>query len=131
MAYTSGRDGSLYVDNVRLARVANWSLNGTVESLEVTNLGDNERNITPGLKSAQGTSSIFYYDDAPKPLISKVFKTGAATEADRVLLSLRFGTKKIDVNAYVTSAEVSCQVGAVMQANINFQVTGDYASLEL
>lgn len=131
MAFTSGRDGSLYVDGTKVARVSNWSLSGSVETLEVTNLGDNERNYTPGLKTSQGTASIFYYDDAPKILISKVFKTGAATDADMVQLSLRWGKRKIDVNAFITQADVSCQVGSVMQANVSFQVTGEYAALEL
>ena len=131
MAFSSGRDGSLYVDGTKVARVSNWSLSGSVEALEVTNLGDNERSFTPGLKSSQGSATIFYYDDAPKVLISKVFKTGAATDADMVQLSLRWSKKKIDVNAFITQADVSCQVGSVMQANISFQVTGNYKELEL
>lgn len=131
MAFHSGRDGSLYVDGIRLARVAGWSLSGSVETLEVTNLGDSERNYIPGLKSAQGSATIFYHDDAPVKLLSKIFKTGAATEADKVRLSLRFGTKKVDVDAYINKADFSCQVGSVMQAAISFTVTGDYQALEL
>ena len=131
MAFHSGRDGSLYVDGIRLARVAGWSLSGSVETLEVTNLGDNERNYIPGFKSAQGSATIFYHDDAPAKLLSKVFKTGAATEADKVRLSLRFGTKKVDFDAYINNADFSCQVGSVMQAAIGFTVTGDYQALEL
>ena len=131
MAFSSGRDGSLYVDGTRVARVSNWSLSGSVEVTEVTNLGDTERHYTPGLKSSQGSATIFYYDDAPKVLISKVFKTGAATDADMVQLSLRWSQKKIEVNAFITQAEVSCQVGSVMQATVSFQVTGDYTALDL
>ena len=104
MAFHSGRDGSLYVDGIRLARVAGWSLSGSVETLEVTNLGDNERNYIPGLKSAQGSATIFYHDDAPVSLLAKIFKTGATAEADKVRLSLRFGTKKVDFDAYISSA---------------------------
>ena len=131
MAFHSGRDGSLYVDWIRLARVAGWSLSGGVETLEVTNLGDNERNYIPGLKSAQGSATIFYHDDAPVSLLAKIFKTGATAEADKVRLSLRFGTKKVDFDAYINTAEFSCQVGSVMQAAISFTVTGDYQALEL
>jgi len=131
MAFHSGRDGSLWVDGTRLARVSNWSLSAQVEALEVTDLGANERSYTPGLKSASGTAAIFYHDDAPKALLEKVLKTGAATDSDVVRLSLRWGQKKVDVDAVITSSELACQVGSVMQANIGFTVTGDYAALEL
>lgn len=131
MAFHSGRDGSLWVDGTRLARVSNWSLSSSVETLEVTDLGANERSYIPGLKSATGSASIFYHDDAPAALLGKVLKTGAATESDAVRLSLRWGDKKVDVDAYVTQGEVSCQVGSVMQANITFVVTGDYKDVSL
>lgn len=131
MGFFSGRDGSLYVDGVRVARVSNWSLSSSVETLEVTDLGANERSFTPGLKSATGSASIFYHDDAPASLLSKVIKTGPATDADVVLISLRWGQKKVDVNAIVSQSEISCQVGSVMQANISFQVTGNYADVDL
>ena len=131
MSFYSGKDGSLYVGETRVARVSNWSLSTSVEALEVTDLGQNERTYTPGLKSATGSSVIFYYDDAPAVLISKVIKTGPATEDDVVRLSLRWGDKKVDVNAYITKADISCQVGSVMQANINFTVTGNYQEVVL
>ena len=132
MAFFSGRDGSLYADGVKLARVSNWSLSSTVEALEVTDLGDDSRDYTPGLKSATGSASIFYYDDAPVPLLQHVIKTGPVTDAtDKVALSLRWGNKKIDVNAIMTSASLTCQVGAVMQADIDFSVCGDYSDVVL
>lgn len=131
MGFHSGRDGSLYVDGTRLARVSNWSLSSSVEALEVTDLGANERSYVPGLKAATGTASVFYHDDAPVALISKVITTNALRENDQVKLSLRWGTKKIDVDVYVTQAEIACQVGSVMQANISFTVNGNYLDLEL
>jgi len=132
MSYYSGRDGSLYLGSQKVAKVANWSLSSNVEALETTSLGDNERNYTPGLKSATGTASIFYYDDAPSSLLAYVIQTGAVTDTDDMAyLSLRWGDKRIDVDAYITSAELQSQVGAVMQANISFQVSGDYQQVIL
>lgn len=129
--YFSGRDGSLWVDGTRLGRVANWSLSSSVETLEVTDLGANERSYVPGLKSATGSATLFYYDDSPKALLSKVIRTSAPSEADVVRLSLRWGTKKVDVNAIVDKADISCQVGNVMQAAVSFTVTGNYADVVL
>lgn len=132
MTFHSGRDGSLYVDDVKVARVSNWAITASVEALEVTDLGDTERDYIPGLKSAQGTASIFYYDDAPVPLLRHIIKTGGVTEAsDKVALSLRWGSKRIDCDAILTSAALACAVGAVMQADIGFTVCGDYSTVVL
>ena len=131
MAFFSGRDGSLYADGVRVARVSDWSLSSSVEALETTDLGMNERSYTPGLKSASGTCNVFYHNDDPVPLLKRVVQAGAATDADIVRLSLRWGQKKIDVDALITQAGLSCQVGSVMQAAISFNVTGNYQDIEL
>lgn len=131
MSYYSGTDGSLYVDGTRMARVASWSLTANVDTLETTSLGDNERCYTPGLKSASGSASVFYHDDAPVGLLNKVIKTGAATESDIVTLKLGWGEKQITVTAIVASAELTSQVGAVMQANITYTVTDNYVSVDL
>ena len=138
MSFFSGRDGSLFVGGTRMGRVASWSLTANVDTLETTSLGDNERNYTPGLKAATGSASIFYHSDASTnttlsvaDLINKVIKTGAATDADVVTLSLRWDDRRIDVNAIINSADLSSQVGSVMQANISFTVTGDYQDIDL
>jgi hypothetical protein len=128
MGFFSGRDGSLYVGTAQVARVGNWSLSSNVETLDVTDLGSVAREFTPGLKASTGSASIFYYDDAPTSLLSKVIKKGAATDEDMVRLSLRWGTKRVDVNAFINQGEVTCQTGEVMQAQISFTVTGDYVT---
>ena len=131
MAFFSGRDGSLYADGTRVARVSNWSLSSTVEALETTDLGVNERSYTPGLKSATGSCSVFYHSDDPVPLLEKVIKAGAASDTDIVRLSLRWGEKKIDVDALITQAGLTCQVGSVMEAAISFNITGNYQDIDL
>lgn len=127
----SGRDGSLYADGVRVARVSNWALSSSVETLETTHLGSDEKTYIPGLKSAQGTCSIFYHDDDPVPLLKRVLTTDGVSESDVVRLSLRWGKKKVDIDAIITKADLTCQVGAVMQAALGFTVTGNYQDLAL
>ena len=131
MAFHSGRDGSLYANGVKLARVSSWSITASVEALEVTDLGMNERTYVPGLKSAQGTASIFYYDDDPEPLLKRIIKTGAVSDADVVELSLRWGDKRISAPVVLTSAALTCAVGSVMQADIGFTVSSDYTEVKL
>ena len=129
--YYSGRDGSLWVDGIRMGRVKDWALNATVEALETTDLGSEAKTYTPGLKSATGSCSILYHDDDPIPLLSKVINGGAPSDKDIVRLKLGWGEKKIEVDALIAQASLSSTVGAVMTVAISFSVTGDYKAVRL
>ena len=100
--------------------------------LQTTDLGDGARDYTPGVKSATGSATIFYYDSGPESLINKVLQTGNIEDSDKVALSLRWGsTRRINATVLVTSADVGLQTGEVMTASINFTVCGDYTSVTL
>lgn len=131
MSYFSGRDGSLFVGGTQVARVQNWSISNTVDSLEVTDLGDAARAYVPGLKAATGSATIFYYLDTPATLLSRVIRTTSTSESDIVSMSLRWGSKRLDFSAVVTQGDVTCNTGEVMQAQISFTVTGDMTTVTL
>jgi hypothetical protein len=64
-------------------------------------------------------------------LLSKIHKTGAITESDRVLLTLNVGgttNDEISFNAYITSASVSVSTGELSVVPIQFTVDGDFLS---
>jgi hypothetical protein len=71
-----------------------------------------------------GSATIFYYDDAPKSLLERVVKTAVVSESDILTIKLGWGTKFIQGDCIITSAELNCAVGEVMQASIQFQFTG-------
>jgi hypothetical protein len=127
----SGKDGKVLLGGVQLAKVSGWSFSAQVEALETTSLSDVARDYTPGLKSASGSMSVFYYADAPVSLLSKVVKVGAATDADKVAITLGWGEKAVSFEALLTSGELSCQVGEVMQAQVSFSVCGDLKGVAL
>ena len=129
--YHSGKDGRVVAGGAQLAKVADWSLSTQVEALETTSLADIARDYTPGLKSASGSMAVFYYDDAPVSVLSKVVKVGAATDADKVQLTLGWGDNAVTFTALLTAAELGCRVGEVMQAQITFSVCGDFQGVTL
>ena len=47
MAVFSGKDGTLQWQNAAVTRVRNWSLQSTLDALEVTNLGQIAREYAP------------------------------------------------------------------------------------
>jgi hypothetical protein len=128
MTYYSGKDGSLSLvtNNVAtaIAKVSNWSMSATVDTLETTVLTESDRSYVPGLRTISGSATIFYYDDAPKSLLERIIKTTAVSESDILIIKLGWGTKFIQGDCIITSAELNCAVGEVMQATIQFQFTG-------
>jgi len=127
--YYSGRDGSLYINGVKQARVAGWSLTASAESYDTTDLGAVARTYEAGVKNASGQATIFYHDETANPVWSQLLKGGAIT--DPVLMTLGWGNKRLQFNAWILQASLTCQVGTVMQVQISFTVDGDWQSVVL
>lgn len=140
MAFSSGKDGRLYIDGVPAAKVIDWSINTTVESLDTTTLGDLDRTKTAGVRSTTGSCQLFYYAEDPSDtstnsasvLLNKIIKAGSSgqgAESEKVLLRLGIvdgasTDKYIEGLCLITSAAMSMAVGAVLAANISFEFDG-------
>ena len=124
MTYYSGKDGTLTYNGTLVAKVSNWNISTTVDTLETTALTESDRTFVPGIRSTSGSATVFYYDSSPVSLLQRVVKTTAVAETDILAIKLGWESKFIQGNCIITSAELSCAVGEVMQANIQFQFTG-------
>jgi len=124
MTYYSGKDGTLTYNGTQVAKVSNWSVSSTVDTLETTVLTESDRSYVPGLRTISGSATVFYYDSSPVPLLQRVVKTTAVSESDILVIKLGWDTKFIQGSCILTSAELNCAVGEVMQASIQFQFTG-------
>lgn len=131
MTYYSGKNGTLTYNGNSVAKVSNWSFSSSVDTLETTAISDSERSYVPGLRQATGSATIFYYDDAPKPLLERIIGTSAVSESDILLLKLGWGSKYVQGNVIITSGELNCAVGEVMQATVQFQFTGAVTGVSL
>jgi hypothetical protein len=138
MGFYTGRSGSLVVDGKPVAKIRDWSLDTTVELLSTTTIDSAVNTFTPGVKGATGSATLMYYRLEPSEstaftqftaLLSKIHKTGAVTEADRVLLRLNVGgtaSDDIQFNAYITSAQLGAATGELSVVPIQFTVDGDF-----
>jgi hypothetical protein len=124
MSYYSGKDGTLTYNGTLVAKVSNWSVSSTVDTLDTTVLTESDRSFVPGLRTISGSATVFYYDSSPVPLLQRVVKTTAVSESDILVIKLGWDTKFIQGSCILTSAELNCAVGEVMQASIQFQFTG-------
>ena len=131
MSYYSGKDGILSYNGSTVAKVSNWSISTTIETIDVTNLSLVDRSFIPGLRSSTGSATIFYHDQAPVPLLQRIIKTTEVSESDILLIRLGWGTNAIESACIITSAELNCAVGEVMQATIQFQFTGVLTGVDL
>ena len=130
MAVFSGQDGVLVFNGETQVRVRNWSFTSNVDTLETTDLGDDARKYTAGLKTATATATIMYHDD--NNTLRNILQTAVRSDTPTShRLELRWDDKDCDFNAFITSVNVTCSVGEVMTADLSFQMTGDYLSLDL
>ena len=136
----TGRDGSLLLDGTTLVKVASWSLQGELETLETTTLGDSQKTYVPGLQGFSGSASLLYYsDDANRndagTLLRKIIKTTGVSASDTADLTLRLSdgntNKDVRFTVYITSVSIGASVGEISKADINFQVTSAPATVTI
>lgn len=138
MGFYTGRSGSLVFNGKPVAKIRDWSLDTTVELLSTNAIDSAVNTFTPGVKGATGSATLMYYrlesgESATltqfTDLLTKVMRTGAVAETDRVLLDLNVGGGAADdirFNAYITSAQVSVSTGELSVVPIQFTMDGDF-----
>ena len=138
----TGRDGVMQLAGTTLAKVVSFTLQGNVETLDTTTLGDNIRSYTPGIAGYSGSATLLYYKDADgnfntTDLLNKLYKTGTAgvSSTDTVELTFRWvdgdDNNDIKLTAYITSASIGAATGDIVRAEISFQGTGALSTVTI
>lgn len=148
MAFYSGKDGELWIDGKKAARVRAWSVSSSVTTLDTTSLEQTDRTVISGIRSTSGNCSLFYYEATPGSsgdcgtLLKKVMQaattsdTGIAPAPQNVQLKLRVddGTtigRYIEGDCVITSASMTMAVGEVLSADVAFEFNGAPTSVVL
>lgn len=138
----TGRDGLMQLGGTTLAKVVNFSLSATLETLETTTLNESIRSYTPGISTYSGSATLLYYKDDDNiinttEVLNKLYRTGTAgiSSADTVELTFRwvdgFDNNDITMTAYITSASIGASTGEIVQAEIAFQGTGALSTVSI
>lgn len=136
----TGRDGSLLLSGTTAAKVVNIRMQGDLETLETTTVGDNNRTYIPGIQSFSGTATLMYYkqDDNKNDagtLLRRILRTSPVETSDVVSMTVRLNdgntTHNVSFNAYITSANFGISVGEIINADISFQVTGPLTTVTI
>jgi hypothetical protein len=134
MTYYTGRNGVLRGPQggvfgnamVDYGKVTAWSLQGDLETLETTTLGDAQRSYTPGVLGYSGSATLLYYEDAgnndASNLLRQVIRTNGVTTTLQLTLRLTSGgvNRDVTLNVYITNAVIGAAVSEVSSAQISF-----------
>ena len=133
MGYYSGGDGLMKVGSTTVATVTTWSFTASQETLDVTTLGDRDRQLIGGTRSVSGSASISWYSATGSTasqtqasvLMGNLIKTNGAA-SDNVTLSLGItdhaGNAKVTTMTVVlTSIAMTSSQGEVLSAEVSFE----------
>lgn len=127
----TGADGALYVGGTRIAKVRNWSISGSVETLNVTRTDDTASKFIYGRQSYSGSCTAYYYEDdasalEASALLSNIIRTsGTSATATATLLLELAANRRIQATVLFTQADISASTGDLVSANLSFVVTGN------
>lgn len=136
----TGIDGALYVDSVKVARVSNWSFTASVDTLEITSLGDYARNYVHGVQSFSGNATLFYYENASNliegnALMTDVIRTTQTPTEPTHTMELRFDNgsqaRRVVFKCALNQVEISASTGEIIQANVSFTVCGPLTTVTM
>lgn len=128
--YFTGIDGALLVGGTQIAKVRNWTLNASAETLETTTTGDYARTYVFGRQSWNGSCTALYYENstgalAMQPLLSNTIRTTALPSSTTHVLKLQLtAARAIEANVLITSASIAATSGDVVEVSVDFTVTG-------
>lgn len=129
--YFTGANGALYVGGTQIAKVRNWSISGSVETLNVTRTDDTAAKFIYGRQSYSGSCTAYYYEndgDALEmaALLSNIIRTtGTSPTATATLLLELASNRQIQATVLFTQADLGAAAGDIVSANLSFVVTGN------
>ena len=136
--FYSGQDGVLKVGGEEAGKVRSWSFTANQAVLETTSLGDKNRTLEAGVRSLTGSCSLYYYNDTANvvsDLLGKVstVNAGGSLTAVQMELNMTKGgtTKKIVMDAFITSYAMSNAQGEISSADVSFEATGAPTTLAM
>ena len=139
--FHSGSTGRLSIGEnqaVELGRVRNWSFTINMATLDTTTLEDLDATVVPGTRSLSGSGTLYYYSDRTPGAVSNasgllhLIQPDASTQGKEVLFELMAASgKQVAFRGYLTSFAMTCSVGEVVSAEIQFTGSGPLTEISL
>lgn len=129
--YFTGSNGALYVAGNRLAKIRNWTIQASVETLNTTRTGDTAQKFIHGRQNYSGSCTALYYEDDTNylelsALLSNIIRTSGTSATATAQLRLELAsTRRIEATVLFTSADISATASEIIAVDLSFQVTGN------
>jgi len=122
MATFSGSDGVILVGTGQVAEVRSFSIDESMDTLEDTSMGDQNRSYKASLKSFSGSADVFFDD-------TDTSGQGALTVGTSATLNIQMegntsGDHKMSGTVLVTGRTITASFDGLVEASITFQGTG-------
>lgn len=150
-SFYSGQDGQLFINDAQAAKVSNWSFSATQAVLDTVSLGDTDRTLIAGLRTASGSCTLYYYQEqlgygslSTAALLRQIVSAAAGTEGGHPVtaaneqvkfkLKINDGTttgRYIEFYAWITNFSMNNSVGSVLSSNVSFEVNGAVTGLSI
>tara|TARA_B100000287_G_scaffold135169_1_gene127149 strand:+ start:8042 stop:8476 length:435 start_codon:yes stop_codon:yes gene_type:complete len=137
VAFYSGKDGQLFIDGTKAAKVQSWSFSSSQAVLETTSLEDTDRTIVQGVRSYSGSARLFYYQASAgsggdvTTLIGKCIKAAGSTDMTSTTATLKLkivdgsaNGRFITFSTLITGISMNSAVGEVLSADISWESNG-------
>lgn len=126
-----GKDGMIYLDCTALATgtltliplIAEWSIDSSQEHVEVTSLGDTNKQYVSGLRDFKGTASGFMDADT-----DAIYTAADGVARDFILYPDRYavaGKRRYSQGKVMVDVSESGGVGGALKVSISFMAAGD------
>lgn len=122
MATFSGSDGVILVGTDQVAEIRSFSIDESMDTLEDTSMGDQNRSYKASLKSFSGSADVFFDD-------TDTSGQGALTVGTSATLNIQMegntsGDHKLSGTVLVTGRTITASFDGLVEASITFQGTG-------
>lgn len=128
--YYTGIDGALLIGGTEVAKVRNWNLTATADTIETTTTADYARTYVFGRQGWSGSCSALYYENsagalAMQPLLANTIRTTALPSTTTHVLKLQLTpSRAIEATVLINAAAIAATAGDVVEVSIDFVVTG-------
>ena len=136
----TGIDGALYLEGNKVARVSNWALQASADTLDTTTLGDHARTSVYGIQAFGGSCTIYYYEDDKGKiqggdLLGDVLRTDRTPVDKKHSMELRFengaSPHRVSFDCLLNQVSIAASAGQIITAQVSFTVTGPLKTASL
>jgi hypothetical protein len=126
MTVLTGRHAAMKYQGRKLGKVQNWSLNISRSEIDESCLGDIDKDVMPGIRSATGSATLLVDpgDTATQALLNSIFSDVDEPQDFIELIMDQQSNKRLSAYVLLTGVNPSASVNNAQTVGVDFVVKG-------